>query len=200
MMDRVFTELAGSLLTAFPVLVRRNKLLHLPVQEGLLRGIFFDSSAFSKSTFYVHVFVMPLYVPSEHLNLSFGSRLAGNWDIDATDTLATLKHGVENEAMPFLLSCSSIQGFVAYLQNSLPKTPRILEALGYSIAKLGLILEAASVFSRIPDDLDTTISWQKELHDRAIEYRATLISNPNSAIEELTLIETKTRTHLGLLN
>ncbi len=51
----------------------KNGLIYNDVKErGLLKGFCFNSSAFSATSFEIVVFVLPIYIPKEHLALTFG--------------------------------------------------------------------------------------------------------------------------------
>jgi hypothetical protein len=202
MTNKEFTKLAGPLISEFPTFARHKKLLYLPLENGLLRGVLFDSSAFSKTAFYAYAFVMPLFVPSKNLTLSFGDRLRidekfDNWSLKNADTLARLGDAVENQALPFLNSFHTVTDFIIYLRNR-DLTTHSLEAMAYSLAWQGLVHEAASAFEDIPPRLDANVPRQKELRDRAIEYGTQLLSTPMLAIDHLKDVESTTRKNLGL--
>src|SRR5258708_26779920 len=57
-----------------PVRLVRN-LTIFPPTEHLLRALSTDSSGFGAARFVVEAFVMPLYVPSDHIYYTFGGRL-----------------------------------------------------------------------------------------------------------------------------
>ncbi|MGA1981172.1 MAG: hypothetical protein ABSG84_01755 [Acidobacteriaceae bacterium] len=202
MTNRDFDKLAETLMSEFPIFARHKKLLYLPLENGLLRGILFDSSDFSKTKFYVYAFLMPLFVPSKNLTLSFGDRLRVDkkfdcWDLNNADTAAKLRNAIETQGLPFLNSLGTVTDFISYLRDKGPMT-HSLEALAYSLAWEGLALEAASVFDQIPPRLEPNIPWQKELRDRAIECATQLLSTPVLAIDHLKDVESTTRNNLGL--
>jgi len=75
------------------------------VQEGawLAKGIYADSSAFRGDRFFIHAFVLPLFVPTDHLQLTYGFRVGSQWEaVDASLLRAVV------EALPHLDSLATL--------------------------------------------------------------------------------------------
>src|SRR5262245_24785188 len=97
-------KLWGLLEQKFPDYRLKNRLVVRVPLGNILCGVLFESSAFSKGAFCVDIFVQPLYVPSEHLVLTFGMRVPGQWEYDASvvDELAPrVLRAVRDQALPF---------------------------------------------------------------------------------------------------
>lgn len=93
--------------------------VRLPI-GSVLSDVLFEASAFSKVPFYINFFVQPLYVPSEHLMLSFGERVLGQWDYDASkiEELANrVFQAKRDQALPFF----DLFGTPGLLYKNLPK-------------------------------------------------------------------------------
>ncbi len=88
----------------FPEYRLKNRLLvRLPV-GSILGGVLFEPSAFAKEPFYINIFVQPLYIPSEHLVLSFGERVLGKWDYDLSrvqELAGRVSQVIRDQASPF---------------------------------------------------------------------------------------------------
>jgi len=63
------------LLPSLPGFAMTGRLVFVLPVEHLLRAFYFESSAFSRTSFCVEVFVQPLYLPLDHLAFMHGGRL-----------------------------------------------------------------------------------------------------------------------------
>jgi hypothetical protein len=104
------------LLEGLPGFAVRGNLIHEQPVGSMLRAIFFDSSAFSKTTIYPGVFVQPLYVPRDHLTLTYGRRLARcglEYIAGEEQSLANrLLEGIREHAIPLFESLRTPETFV----------------------------------------------------------------------------------------
>ena len=76
MKDRRMEAIARKyLLPKLPGFEIRRKILFKKPLVPILRGFAFDDSDFDPDAVFVIVFVLPLYLPSKHLTLTFGNRL-----------------------------------------------------------------------------------------------------------------------------
>jgi hypothetical protein len=198
-----FNRIGRALLPDFPELALQGRLLYMPPVESLLHGILFDSSGFSKTPFYVNVFVMPLFVPSRHLTLSYGNRLESptkpdGWDSHRPNLVPDLRDAIRSEAIPFLATMRAPGDFIRYLRNHRVEDIRSLEALGYALAHSGLVKEAIQALKKIEPYVDMSIPWQTDVLFQTSEFRKKISANPSSAQEILRNIERETRKHLKL--
>lgn len=100
------------LLPHMPGLRLHKKLLYFDPIEYLLRGKYFDSSGYERWFFYVQVFVIPLFTPSDVMYFYFGERLgkasrkaSGGWPINAqteSQVMGEILSLIKSEAIPFL--------------------------------------------------------------------------------------------------
>src|SRR5215469_9526241 len=143
--------------------------MYLPPADTLLRGIHFDSSGFSKTSFYLSVFVMPLCVPTTCLVLSHGKRLRINgkfdgWDSNRPKLQQELLAAILDEGLPFLETIQTLADFIEYLKVSGSEL-RILEALGYALARTERTKEALKVFDQIAK-VHPNYQWETDLQNR----------------------------------
>lgn len=67
-----FNSLIKALTKELPGFAVKGSLMFIPPCRHLLRGIYFETSAADKRSFYVTVFVLPLFVPTDHIYLNLG--------------------------------------------------------------------------------------------------------------------------------
>jgi hypothetical protein len=162
MTTKEFNKIGQALLPDFPELVLHGKLLYMPPTESLLNGILFETSGFSKTPFYINVFVMPLFVPSQYLTLSYGNRLESptkpfGWDSQRTNLVPNLRDAIRSRAMPFLTAIRTLGGFISYLRSHRVEDIRSLEALGYALARSGSVKESIEALDKIERHVDMSI-------------------------------------------
>ena len=83
--------------------VSRRSLFMCPVKH-ILRGFCFDRSI-DPLSFYLHVFIQPLYVPRDSVALSFGERLGQSWKYQAdgeAELIENLLERISNKGLPIL--------------------------------------------------------------------------------------------------
>jgi hypothetical protein len=113
--------------------------LFLSQVEHTLRGFHFKPSAFDKKSFYVNVFFLPLYVPTEHPHFTFGHRVGSNkrWNIDQTGLEDTLRFTMLKE-VPFLASLKTATDVAGALKPfTKGSNPHCHEALAYTLVRAG---------------------------------------------------------------
>jgi len=186
-----------------------NAIFRVPVGD-VFRGFIFDSSGFSSGSFYPHVFVLPLYVPRDHLTLSFGKRLAGIWEYREghEEFLAEqLVQKLEKEgASRFLDELDDPEKLAANLgrHHPNPRDPNLLQAIGYSSAICGQFEDAGETLDRCVASLqqmqqqDPQIVWHSSLLREVSEFRELLILDPGSALRRLDEWAEYTRSQVGL--
>jgi hypothetical protein len=89
----------------------RNMVLLLPIDQ-MLRGMSAESSAFGSETLWIHIFAMPLYVPSAYIYFQFGDRLGAlggkaerSWNVSQENESEVMREVIElikSEGLPFL--------------------------------------------------------------------------------------------------
>jgi hypothetical protein len=211
MTTKEFATLVNLLLPDFPDFASKRRLLFKVPVKHILRGINFEPSAFDKKSFSATVFVMPLFVPSEHLTLNFGDRVRnkGNgdrWSIDMPDLSAELSKAMKRKAVPFLASVESLQDFIEIAQRSLSEVtgsrtynnPHTLQAIAYAFVCTGEFQQACDALARLLKQLDLKVSWQQAMAERAEAMVAELRDNPSAAQHRLEIWEAETVKNLDL--
>jgi hypothetical protein len=187
--------------------VLKGRLFFKPPLKDLLCGFYFDSSAFSRSAFYVNALVMPLCVPTNHLHFTFGHRVrraAGGdgWNAEMPDLAGALGIAMKSAVATFLPRVASLSGFVDYAGGR-SSTLRNLEGIGYALARQGGVTRAIEVFDRLLSHADLSqadmvIPWHGELTERVGNLKRMLIENPEIAFAELAASEIETVRNLRL--
>jgi hypothetical protein len=203
-------------------LFRRYLLADLPSFQGkgsllfnapvihLLRGFSFDTSGFDRNTFYVHVFLQPLYVPRDHVAYLFGKRLYGrqgqSWSIDAEHQGATVEDvlaSIKEQGLPFLgyVQTPGDLARKAPLVGGRGSDPNMSEAVAYSFVLAHEYAEARGALDRLQALLragDPADPWAAELLGRSQLVRERLERDPEEAIALLEEWNEQTRTNLRL--
>jgi hypothetical protein len=132
------------LVPVFPEFAARGSLLFGRDPEMLLYGVSFDTSGFEATSVCLEAFVQPLFVPSDHLVFTFGSRLRssdGTWDFsrDSDELMRDVANAITSEALPLFERASTLARFAdkAGTLVSTEDNPVVLEPLGYAHILLG---------------------------------------------------------------
>jgi hypothetical protein len=119
----------------------------IPPIEQLLKGLAAESSAFSASNVAVQVFVMPLYVPSDHIYYLFGGRLGAlsgsqprDWTMsneNESEVMQDILALTHKEAVPFLNRFRSPRDLAEYIgrdvhPDTIRSDPNVAEIEAYS--------------------------------------------------------------------
>lgn len=174
----------------------------LPPVDRLLRGVWFDRSAYDNTSFSVTAFIMPLCVPTQNLEFTFGERIrhsggGDRWALEMPGLASHLTAALRGQALPFLSKGETLEGFIEIARAS-PQTGRTLEALGYALARVGETKQAAEVFGQLGSMLNLDIAWQRELADQVRGLSTKLVEHPEEAREQLAKWEDETVHNLGL--
>jgi hypothetical protein len=190
---------------ATPGFERSRLVLHHPNTGSLLRGLTKGGS--SADRFCIDVFVQPLFVPGDHLVLSYGGRLGSLtggperwWRNDLADgTREEVVSLLRTEGLPFLASTETLDQFallVARTGNG-QLDPNRLEAL---VGTAILMNDSASVRNLVGQAaaLTPTYEWEATVGQRIIELGDIWTASPERAVEELHRRSRRTRTALFL--
>jgi hypothetical protein len=161
MKKKEFEALESRLLSYLPGFFVRGGLLILPPVSPVLRGIAFEGSSFDKSSFTVTAFLLPLCVPTDHLDFNFGTRIlhpkgGDRWNATNSDLVGELGAALKLQATPFLSRVKSLLDFVDTARTFPQANPNIRKAIAYSLARSGRITEAVEVLDQLLEQLDRT--------------------------------------------
>ena len=199
------------LLSELPGFSVTRGIIHKTPVGGLLRGFWFDSSAYDKHTAYVYVFVQPLYVPRDHLVFNFAKRLECRlsflrskqaWDLrdeNLASTTQVLRKVMACDGLAFLRRRDTVELFIRTLRYGIRIGNSIFdrEAIAYSLVWLGRYWNAsmrlkALIRSVKPDDLRQDVRENAEQLLRAIQ------AGPSNAQDLLRRWAEETSRHLHL--
>jgi cytochrome c-type biogenesis protein CcmH/NrfG len=192
-----FISITRELSKLLPDFVGKGSLMLLPPAKDLLRGIYFESSVADKRSFYVTVFVLPLFVPTDHIYLNLGERIGISWNADDKDLLPELAEVLRREALPFLNSVGTLEGLTEALIHNSPDA-RTQQAMAYGLAVKGDIEQALVALDLLILSLEVEFPWQQSIKDQAQALRTALTENPSLAKRWLQTWEAETTQRLGL--
>lgn len=205
MKKKQFESLGKKLLPDLPGFACKGWLLHrLPVSH-LLRGFCCNAGAFDAAKFTVHCFVLPLYIPTNHIYFLFGDTLKDDrgcekwWDVNDANLADDLLIRIKTQGIPFLTRIDSPTRLVETAQE-LPSTQETYkwEAIAYSLAMADEYVAAQSALDRLVKALDVKIGWQAEMMERAKQLGEKLNTDPQGVKQLLTEWEQATVKNLGL--
>jgi hypothetical protein len=196
-----------------PHRVARNMVLLLPIDQ-ILRGLSAESSAFGADTVWIHVFAMPLYVPSAYIYVPFGGRLGAlggkaerSWDVsreNESDVMREILELTESEALPFLSKFQSPLDVAEHIDRQVHRDTYRLDSKLAEIEAYSWILggQSGRAFAAL-DRLEQIKKGKadastEEVLARAREVRALLLSSPGEAIAQLSDWRTFTLSALRL--
>ncbi len=145
-------------------------------RDGMLKGFYFNSSAFSSSQFEIVVFILPLYIPTEFISLTFGHFLRNPskrqwWEYDE-NRLEDLGKELALEMIAaesnFLSQINTALDFYNYYKKDKTNNIRYYEAVSYSaayaeIANVNDILNDFLLFLGKKDKIK--IDWVREIYN-----------------------------------
>ncbi len=205
MTTKQFTKIAKEFLPDLPGFVVDKKLVFKSPVDDVLRGLYFESSA-DANCFYLSVFFMPLFVPTDAVSGTGGKRIGNalNWRLDNPNLLADLRAAIHAEAIPFLDRVSTLAGVLDDLKATIERgRPRvnshILEALAYTLIKAGDYSAALKALAEQQQLLEkATLPWVLELKARAELMEEKLLPKPEVALAQLEAWKSETVSKLGL--
>ena len=125
------------------------------------RCILFDSSCYKTEGFYVHAFVLPLFVPTNHWTLSFGDRLKPGWwtvraGHEAEDTVRLIDL-LREQAFPILNLGRDLATFVrnADAFSGMQSEWHARRARAYGLILLVRCFEGVAVLSGLIAELES---------------------------------------------
>ena len=204
MKKKEFASLARQLLPhVADMIVHGPMMLTIPVGQ-VLRGIYFEGSDFDAKSFYVWVFWLPLYVPTEQVSFNLGKRIrsaAGErWNTDSPRLLENLVIAIRTEAIPLLKRLETPEGVLEAARSAAAgsKDPYVHQALSYALAIAGKTEAAVSAIDVLLGFLDPAIPWQAELGSRTTLLKEKLLERPENAAAMLEGWRTESIRKLGL--
>src|ERR1700741_201681 len=110
----------------------QGQLLFIDPIDHTLRGVWLDHSM-DKRSFYVQVFVQPLFIPAEEIHFNFGWRIGGgSRNADTRHLVRELGVAIKREAVPFLTKINTpMDAAEAAIALRKPGDPNIQRVIAY---------------------------------------------------------------------
>jgi hypothetical protein len=171
MKNKDFLKISKRLLPYFPGYVAKGPMLFSNPVDSLLRGIHFEGSTFDKESFYVWVFVMPTFVPTDVVSFNLGKRLrlkdgGDRWSVDASGWFDELSGVIKEIAIPFLEAMSSPVALARFISGLDSCSLYEHEVFAYSLAKIRQTERARNALMQLVPRLDPGIHWQLLMLER----------------------------------
>lgn len=133
-------KIAKSLMPYLPEFHLKGPMAY-KVNDDVLQAVYIEDSGLDKTSFYVWVFFLPLYIPLKHLVFTFGKRLSnGKRWTNAPDQANELAMAFQAEALPFLHSidsCKQISKAIDAIDGGKRTNLHLTRALAHSLAREG---------------------------------------------------------------
>ena len=217
MRKKDFEAIGRQLLPDLPGFAVKGYLLLLRPLDHTLRGICFNGSIDPRS-FYVEVFIQPLFVPSRHISLNIGwwlRRVSGrsdSWGADDPNLVEELCMELKREALPFLSriqtprDVADAAGVVhptkgPGLHQPIARAsgdPITQQAIAFALARADEIEKGREALAPLIRTLHDKIPWRREMAERALSLQGMLLNDPAAARRQLDAWEAETVKSLGL--
>jgi hypothetical protein len=205
MKTKEFVEMEKRLLPNLPGFTIKGPMLFISPVGNLLRGFYFESSAFAQKSFYINVFFLPLYVPTKNIHFTFGHRVGRErrWTADQPGIETSLTSEIQKE-LSFLTGLKTIADVVAALRAfTTPNeagyvNPHCYEALAYSLIKVGETKNALGVINLLVKRANPAVAWEAEIAQRVQLIGSKLLEKPDEVQARLSAWETDTARNLGI--
>lgn len=202
MTTKEFVALERKLLPDLPDFEVKGTLLFIKPIGSVLRGFCFEGSSFSKESFYINVFFLPMYIPMDDLGFTFVDRLrsaeSGGWESTHPNLDSDLRAAV-HDRVPYLRSlCTPIDIVKAIRPKTKLPNPHVHEAFAYSLIKAGDYQSAVDVIKGIPPMVDSAVDWQRALQERVLLIQEKLQRSPEEALQQLDAWEVESFRNLKL--
>jgi len=205
MKKKQFESICRTILPDLSGFACKGWLLYAHPVSHILQGFCCDDSGFDPTRFAVWAFVLPLYIPTQHLYFNFGHRLRDEsgcekwWNIQEPNLAGNLLDSIQREGPPFLDQVQRPSQMVTLVERLTGNTnPHSLEAIAYSLAMADEYSASQEALERLMKTLDRNIPWHSEMFDRAAELAQQLLGDPQRAKQQLFEWEQTTVKNLGI--
>jgi hypothetical protein len=190
------------LLPTLPGFAVKGDLLLIKPLGHTLQAVCLEGSSDAQS-FYVWVFILPLFVPRKYISFELGRRIRSKvggecWNAKSPSVISDLSAVLASEALPFLLSIKSPLD-VTRIALSFSKTdPYVQQSLAYAFVYSGEFDRAAMELKRLIERLNVQVPWQCEMAQRSVNLLDTLDMGLANAQLRLKSWEAESVLNLGL--
>jgi hypothetical protein len=202
MTKKQFSGIGIELVRDHPQFAVAGPLVYEKPPVHILRGLCFESSGFSKTDFYVWVFAMPLYIPTDHISFTLGERLTnrGNqgWKL-GTETLSMdLARAFREQALPWLSNRNDLSDCVRALSLLANNDPNRAIARALGLFTLGRTVEGMQALDDLMPSIQTESKWQLEILNKANLIKGLALESEQKVHQQLSNWENQTLVQLGL--
>ncbi len=164
---------------------KRNLVYRAPFSH-FLQGLCFERSS-SKESFYLNVFIIPLFVPKDYIYFTFGKRIGRGWNTTDQNIVKKIFSEINcQDISTYLDSISNLQDFVSRIEKITEyKSLYFYQAIGLAQALDGRIKESLENLYQIQIQADVSVAWQRDLKEQTERFCRLLKENPDRAIQQL---------------
>ena len=199
-----------AILPTLPGFEAKGPLLFVSPIDHILKAFCIEGSDFDSFSFYIWVFVLPLYVPTKYLYFSFGNRLtdqqSDRWSFteeNKEELVGDLLKAMRQQGLSFLFKIDTPLDLAskASLFSVAPNDPYLGEAVAYSLVladKTSEAMEALKFLNALLAGIDQQKTWIEDIRRRALSVRKHLSESPAEAKKLLMKWEQQTLLNLKL--
>lgn len=170
--------------------------------DHTLRAITFESSAFTKTSFYVTWLFNPLCVPRKHLNLGLGNRIRHGWESGEADLVDKLRAEIQKVALPVFERLRTPADVAREQKVRMRGAPYecvpVQQELGFALARAGDVAGAVHAFDKLLELIEPTSQWNQDAAILVMSLKDLLLRDPGAAMRQLLAWEAETLQNLGL--
>jgi hypothetical protein len=203
MKKKEFEAIGKHLLPELPDFAAKGSLVFRTPVQSILQGLCFEGSDFNQKSFYISIFILPLFVPTKFVHFLFGNRLringADRWNANTPGMATQLSATIKREALPWFSHNRLLENIVCLAKaHPNPTDPHVQESIAYMQIRSGDIKQANVSLDQLVSVLRGDVPWQREMADRAKSLKSQLLTDPTAAQRQLDAWEAETVKNLGL--
>ena len=101
------------------------------------------------------------------------------------ELIAHLENEVRQQAVPFFERTDTIDGFIEFVRSEREPGGYESEAIGLGLALLGDLDGARKALDQVPQNLDLSVEWQRDLATRARAFRLLIDKGGTAYLDQL---------------
>lgn len=181
--------------------IKGRLIYNLDLSNDILRGFYFEDSAYDPLAFVISVFCQPLYMKADTIFFNFGKRLGGKvdkwWNINEIDNVIDeIKSCIIVEGLTYLNSVKDSKSFIENVlgsENNCHYHEAIALSSCHSGCKKEIVLEAFDKLLNFLSKMDLKVKWIDEMYKRNLTFKNRYENNPFEAKQQLDkwILETK---------
>jgi hypothetical protein len=203
LLRKLYQDHWASRLPGFEV---QGHLLYAIPCGSVLCGFCFESSAWSKTAVHITAFAQPLYVPSDHVVLTYGKRLGARshrWELDgrtSASTLDELAMSLESDGMKFLKrrQTPTLLAGAYRWEAAFRKNPHMRQLVAFSLAKSKKSDKALRMLNKLRRPKPDAPEWERAIASESEMLVTALERGGEQGDQLLTEWEARTRKSLKL--